>query len=357
MIKCTCPPLGVFVKIFVLCFFCFKLCAFSPLSEGIADHEPKLMIHNRILVTVMDKPISVLDVVKKMNVILEQHYPEYKNLPEAKFQFYSQQWKSTLKQMIDTELMLKDAEKLELKITDSEIREQIHLRFGPNIMKSLSSIGISYDEAQTMIKSELITQRMMWHRVHAKALSEVVPQEIKKSYQTYVSENPASNLWTYEVLSVRTEAQDRGTQLAHKAYDMLNAAKLGLKEAALALNHDSNKDQSVHITVSDVITTKERELSSSHKEVLKTLNPGDYSPPIEQQTKHGTDKVYRVFHLIDLEKKEPEEFTNMAESFKDKLIQEKVDRFNHQYLTKLRSLYGFDNLYWLEKLEPFSLQP
>jgi hypothetical protein len=223
-------------------------------------------------------------------------------------------------------------------------------------MKSLISIGITYDEAKKIIESDLITQRMLWYRVHSKALTTVVPNEIKKSYHDYICNNPSSNVWTYEVLSVKSNAKETGSVLANKAFDMLSAAKVGIKEAALAIKNESHNDQNIQITVSDLITAKEYELSSNHKDVLKTLCLGQYSQPVEQLGKNGKEKVFRVFHLIDLNKKEPESFTKLADQFKDKLIQEKVNDFNKNYLTKLRSRYGFSDLSVIEKLEPFSLE-
>ncbi len=344
------------MNLFLICLTSLQLFAFNPLQNTSDFHEPKLKINNRILVTVMNKPITVLDVVKKMNVILEQNYPEYRHIDSARHQFYSQQWKTILYQMIDSELMLKDAEKLEIKLSDAEIREEIHSRFGPNIMKSLSSIGISYDEAKKMVESDLLTQRMLWYRVHSKALTNVVPQEIKKSYQDYVCKNPSSDVWTYEVMSIKSKAEETGSLLAGKAFDMLSAAKLGLKEAALAIKNESNKDANIQITVSDLIMAKEYELSTNHKDVLKTLKTGQYSEPVEQIGKNGKEKVFRVFHLIDHDKKEPEKFTKLADQFKDKLIQEKINDFNKNYLTKLRSRYGFNDLSQIEKIEPFTLE-
>jgi SurA N-terminal domain len=344
------------MRTLVFCLTIYSLSAFSPTPKP-SDYSPqKLNIKNRILVTVMNKPISVLDVVKKMNVMLEQSYPDYKNIPEAKYQFYSQQWRYVLRQMIDAELMLKDAEKLELKVTDAEVREEIHSRFGPNVMKSLKEIGISYDEAQKMIHTDIITQRMMWYRVHSKALSKVIPQDIKKSYQDYVYKNPSDNIWTYEVLSVKSNNDSSSSLVASKAFDMLCAAKLGLKEAATSLKTSSQNDNNLQITVSEVITAKEYELSSAHKDALKTLVKGQFSKPIEQIGKNGKDKAHRIYHLIDVQKKEPAKFVTLADQFKDKLIQDKVNEFNQNYISKLRSRYGFDDLSNIDKLEPFVLE-
>lgn len=355
MIKCSFHILGWLMKALVFCLILGSVTAFnSPVKQN-ESHEAQLRIHNRILVTVMNKPISVLDVVKKMNVMLEQSYPEYKHIPEAKYQFYSQQWRSVLRQMIDAELMLKDAEKLELKVTDAEVREEIHARFGPNIMKSLKEIGISYDEAQKMIQTDIMTQRMLWYRVHSKALTKVLPQDIKKSYQDYILKNPSDNIWTYEVFSVKSPNDKANSLVASKAFDMLSAAKLGLKEAAASLktnHHDTN----LQITVSDVITAKEHELSNTHKNALQTLSKGQFSQPLEQLGKNGKDKVHRIFHLIDVQKKEPAKFVALADQFKDKLIQDKINEFNQNYINKLRSRYGFNNLSTIDKLEPFTLE-
>lgn len=343
------------MKALVFCLIIGSLTAFNPPVKQSEFNGQKLRINNRILVTVMNKPISVLDIVKKMNVMLEQNYPEYKNIPEAKYQFYTQQWRLVLRQMIDAELMLKDAEKLELKVSDAEVREEIHARFGPNIMKSLKEIGITYDEAQKMIQTDIITQRMMWYRVHSKALSKVIPQDIKKSYQDYIFKNPSDNIWTYEVFSVKSQNDKASSLVAAKAFDMLNAAKLGLKEAAASLK-TNHHDNNLQITVSEVITAKEHELSNAHKEALKTLTKGQFSQPLEQLGKNGKDKAHRIYHLIDVQKKEPAKFVALADQFKDKLIQDKVNELNQTYIAKLRLKYGFNDLSSIDKLEPFILE-
>ncbi len=336
----------------------FSLIAFSICGIAHADtpvSASTLHIQNRVLINVLNKPISVLDVVKKMNVILEKAYPEYKNIPEARYQFYRQQWKSTLLQMVDSELMLKDAEKLELKITNGDIRQEIHDRFGPDIMKSLNAIGITYEEAQEMIRSDLITQRMMWYRVHSKALTQVGPQSVRNSYLDYLKKNPSNQIWTYEVLSVRSPDQATGEKLASKAFNMLSAAKMGLKEAASSIEAEVAANDKVKMNVSEIVTVKDQELSDAHKKALSELQVGQYSDPIEQVSKNNQEKVYRVFHLLGKEKKDPEAFNKLAEDLKEKLLQEQVAEFNKTYILKLRSRYGFNDLSFLDKIEPFSL--
>lgn len=341
------------MKKFAIFFLSIKLFALSSPMPGMMGQDQKMQITNKVLVNVMNKPISVLDVVKKMNVILEENYPEYKNIKEARFQFYKQNWKGTLMQMIDSELMLKDAEKLELKVTDAEVREELYNRFGPNIMKSLNEIGITYDEAKKMIHTDFITQRMMWYRVQSKAFSNVGPDEVKKQYAEYLKKNPKSHLWTYEVLTVKSQLKELSTSAAQKAFNLLSASKAGLKEVATTLKNDPSSNNNLQITVSELLTAKEYELSESHKSVLKTLKEGDFSPPVEQISRNGKEKVFRVFHLVKQDTTQPESFHSFAEHSKYNLIQEYSQEFNRNYVEKLREKYGFKDLSFLEKLEPF----
>ena len=202
---------------------CFSFLILAPLANAdsapfLQDKNQQLIIHNRILTKVNNKTISILDVVKKMDVFFSKQYPQYAHSPAAKHQYFSSQWKDMLLQMVDQELILADAEKLDLKITDSEIRETLHDKFGPNLMDSLDSLGLSYEEAKSMIHSEIVVQRMTWFKVHSKALNSVNVQDVKKAFASYCEKNPTKDLWEYEVLSVKAQTEEIAHQIANKAF-------------------------------------------------------------------------------------------------------------------------------------------
>lgn len=123
-------------KIFFLIPFLASITAFPLNAEDFFEQREAadLLIHNRILATINGKTFSVMDVVKKMDVYLAQNFPEYLESTVQRFQFYSNNWRRILSQMIDNELILADAEKLKIKIPDAEVREKIYERFGPNVM-------------------------------------------------------------------------------------------------------------------------------------------------------------------------------------------------------------------------------
>ena len=104
--------------------------------------------------------------------------------------------------------MIADAEKLEVKVTDAEVREEILNRFGPNIMPNLDKLGVTYEEAAKMIHEEMIMQRMIWFRVNSKALAKSTRQDVKEAYKQYCDKNPELEEWQYQVLSIRSPDKD-----------------------------------------------------------------------------------------------------------------------------------------------------
>ncbi|HPE85389.1 MAG TPA: SurA N-terminal domain-containing protein, partial [Chlamydiales bacterium] len=99
--------------------------------------EPSMAIHNRPLIKVNGRTISVIDVMKKMNAFIYQNYPHAINNKAMLYQFYSGNWRSTLDEMINSELMLLEAEAKEIKVSDADVREKVEERYGPNVMEKL----------------------------------------------------------------------------------------------------------------------------------------------------------------------------------------------------------------------------
>lgn len=324
--------------------------AFYPESE-----TEELVIHNRILAKVGDKTISVVDVMKKMDLFLQKNYPHLAGSKLAKFQFYSSQWREYLTQMIDSELMIADAEKLEVKVTDADVREEILNRFGPSIMTTLDSIGLTYEEAKKMIRDEMIVQRMTWFRINSKALQSVNSQDVKKAYQEYCEKNPEMQQWEYQVLSIRSPDKSASEALAAKAFDLLNA-KRHLLDVATELK---TPDSVTTVSLSEDIQADEKSISDSHKKVLATLTENTFSAPIAQVSRMDHSVVYRIFYLKKHSQTKLPSFEKMAEQLKDQLLQNAANKEGGQYIVKLREKMGYDEKYMMlpPDFQPFVLVP
>lgn len=287
------------------------------------QEEPEnLIVYNRILAKVNGKTLSVIDVMKRMDMFLQKHYPHLVNSKVARFQFYSGQWRDYLSQMIDQELMLADAEHLEVKITDAEVREEILNRFGPNTMPILDKMGLTYEEAKTMIHDEMIVQRMMWFRVNSKVLSRINSIDVKEAYKQYCAKNPELEEWQYQVLSIRSPQKEASEQLAKRAFDLL--------QSNLELTAVSEKltapEETITVTLSPDMQADEKSVSESHKEVLKTLAENSFSAPIAQVSRIDNSVVYRIFYLKKHSRKILPSFEKIAEELKEQLLQSRQQR-------------------------------
>lgn len=329
-------------------FPCWAAVAFD--SPMLPTEDPQLVIHNRILAKINDKTISVIDVMKKMDLFLQRYYPEYVGLPAARFQYYSAQWKDTLMQMVDQELILEDAKQLDLKISDAEVRETMLERFGPNMMATLDEISLSYEEAREMIYTEMAVQRMMWYRVNSKALNRIGPKEVKDAYFHHCELNPAIEEWKYQVLSMRSASQDISAALAQRAATLLHAAATDL----LVVSEQLKDQADVSVTVSPELCANEKSIAESHKSVLKTLSPGMFSAPTAQVSRVDGSVVHRIFYLKEHKVQHPPAFDLVSETIKENLLQEAADSESSQYLSKLRSRLNY--AFIIEEL-PDDFQP
>lgn len=315
------------------------LLALVPLcGSSLDDEDQQLTIQNRILARIGDKTISVLDVMKKMEVYLARNYPDLAHSPGARFQFFSTNWRQIFSQMVDNELMLADAEQVQLKISDAEVRETLHERFGPNIMPKLDALGISYDEAWQMIYSEMAVQRMSYFRVQSKALQRIGPNDIKAAYKKYLQEHPATQQWKYQLLSIRGPSEAVGSELAKKAYALLSDQKLPLAEAVDTLKKTSDAS----ITLSEEYDISGKDLSEAHKKVLLSLKPGSFSAPTTQVSRADQSIVHRIFFLKDRKEITPPPFEEMTENLHDELVQKEIDKELPKYLNRLRQRFNVD---------------
>lgn len=332
----------------------FYICAETPPS--VQEEPENLIVYNRILAKVNGKTLSVIDVMKKMDMFLQKHYPQFVSSKTARFQFYSGQWRDYLAQMIDQELMLADAERLEIKVTDAEVREEILTRFGANAMPILDKMGLTYEEAKSMIHDEMIVQRMMWFRVNSKALSSINSLDVKEAYKQYCEKNPELEEWQYQVLSIRSPQKVASEELAKRAFDLLQS-NLDLTAISEKIRDPEEK---IMVTLSPEMQADEKSASDSHKAVLKTLKENSFSQPIAQISRVDNSVVYRIFYLKKHSRKVIPSFEKMAEDLKEQLLQEAANKENLQYITKLRNRLGYDERHMLESLpsdfQPFALR-
>ena len=312
--------------------------------------EPEeLIIYNRILAKVNEKTISVIDVMKKMDMFLQKHHPDLSHSKVARFQFYSGQWREYLSQMIDQELMLADAEHLEVKVSDAEVREEVLGRFGPNIIPTLDKMGLTYEEMRKMVHDEMVVQRMIWFRINSKVLTRINSRDVKEAYRQFCEKNPELEEWQYQVLSIRSPEREASEVLAKKAFDLLQD---DMELKTLAEQLQPPEESQILISASPDLQADERSISKMHKEALETLSENSFSEPIAQVSRIDNSVVYRIFHLKKHSRKKVPSFEKMADQLKEELLQQAASKEHTQYIIKLRDRLGYDEKHMLETLPP-----
>ena len=322
----------------------FLICLLFSLQLSSAPLLPppsnvKLKINNAILTKVNDKTITVLDVMKRMDILFYKSYPDLAKSEPARFQFYSAQWKNVLTDMINSELILADATAKELKVTDGEVREEMEKRFGPNVLEKLEIIGLEYQEASEIVKNEMLVDRMSWYFVNSKVWQSVTPQLIRDSYKKYIAETSKGDIWRYRIITVK----DKNT--ADKIQECLDTNSQQVTDLATLFPS---------CQISNLYETNSKNLSLSHKNILQTLTDKNHSYPIEQSSKGAS--TYRIFYLEEKQSEPLPGFDTLSNKIKDGLLNESYAQTHKKYIQRLKRIYTFDGLLIDEDFTPFSFE-
>lgn len=345
-------------------FFIFFITLFSFLTAELSlpsntnpflQKEPELRIQNAVLAKVHGKPLTVMDLVKRMDLQLYRFYPEIADRPLAKFQFYQSHWKQTLEELINTELILLDAEGRQLKLSDGEIREEMESRFGPNTRTHLDRLGIRFEEAWDMIKQELLVQKMSGYFVEYKARQQVTPQQIRSFYQAFIKENPSTEIFTYRVISIRSSKEEQAKNLTERVYPYLNSHKENLEIVKIELDSLKKEYPDASFSISPIYESDKESLSPAYLNALAPLEPSQLSSPIKQSKKG--EILYRLFYLVKKEPKKAPSLEEMLPSLRQKALQVQAEKAAKDYFQKLRKQYAHAIREEIPpQFEPFLLQ-
>jgi len=313
---------------------CAPLAAEPLLLGGSAKH---LEVNNRILANVNGKPITLYDIVKRMDMIFYKQFPEYAESAEARYQFYSMNWKQILKDLIEKELILADAEEIKIPVSSGDVRQEMESLFGPNIIETLDKIGLSFSEAMEIVEKDIIMRRTLYVRVNSKAIRAVTPQTIKKAYEEWAADNAIPPEWRYRVISFRDEDEARAAETAAAAYRLLKEEQVpldALKEKVPA---------GAKVNVSGELCHSEKEVSPRYKEVLVTLEPESFSRPGAFASRATGAKVYRIFYLKEKSGGRVPEFSEVEGKLKNGLIEKAIAKESSAYLKRLKEHFHFDD--------------
>lgn len=328
-------------KNLVVCLFLFLFSTLTVLrGDGLfpTEKEPLLIVRNRILARINNKVITTHDVMKKMDMLFYKHYPEYATSLAARYEFYQISWKPMLDELITKELILSDATVNKVEVSNGDVRQEMEMLFGPNIISNLAKVDLTFDEAFKIIQGDLIIRRMMGARVNGKAVRLLTPALVRKTYEEYISDpnNLRPTVWRYQVVTIRDKTNEQAEETAQEIYRMLVEENIPLDKIQDTLNERELLAKNTKVTISDEITNHEKELSDSYKAILVQMNNGMYSLPSSHKSRTDKRQVYRIFFVKEKVPGGYPTFAEMEPKCKDKLLGEIVDQESEKYLTKLK---------------------
>jgi hypothetical protein len=321
-------------------------CLFSNPSNfynSTPSHEQQINYHNRPLIKINGKTISLVDVIKRLDMQILKNAPYILNDVQAKHQYYASNWRFAFNELVEQELVLLDAEALKFTISEGDIREDLESSLGSNLISKLDLIGVTLEEAKKMTENEMIVRQMLWFKAYSKALQAVTPEAIKLAYTEALIKEQLNQKeqWCYQVLTVKCKDPHKAEKVANEAYQLLQNSSVMASIPDVLKNTIGAKsvNPDFEVTISKDIVVDNQSVSKAHFEILSSLHENEYSKPICQQLKNSKETVQRIFHLKNHTKQEVKKFEELASTIKDKLTQASADKEKKIYIDILKEKY------------------
>ncbi|MFA6914839.1 MAG: peptidylprolyl isomerase [Parachlamydiales bacterium] len=339
-------------------------CILSPtLVEALPDssvlssskNPTHVHYHNIVLAKVNNKAVTLYDVVKKLDMVFYRQFPQFKDLIEAKYQFYTINWKYVMNDLVEKELVLADGEENNIKVTTGEIRQELETLFGPNIVANLDELGLTYDEAWNMVKGDLTIRRVMSARINPKAIRAMTPQAVRKAYEAHAAENILPEKWTYRVISFRDKDTTNSAEAANLAHYLLTDGQVPFNDLVAELTK-RGLQKGTNVSISEEFSHTPKEVSELYRGSLISLEQGTYSVPIAQKSKAGGGAVVRLFYMKEKKPAGAEPLDKVEVTLKEKIFSQVSGVETEAYFTKLRKNFSVQTYINADEYQPFTLQ-
>ncbi|NGX49372.1 MAG: hypothetical protein K940chlam5_00970 [Candidatus Anoxychlamydiales bacterium] len=345
-----------FIKLFIPLIAIAPILNANDFRNSPMEQNANINVNNTVLAKVEDRAITALDVKKKLDIAFERSFTDLIDSKSARFQFYQSGWPQVLDEVINNELVLLDAKKREFTISDAELTEEMENKYGPNIIANLQRVNLTLEEAQKMLSEEMIIHRMLYYFVRSKAEQNVTPNKIKNSFQLYIKENPSQEIYSYNVISVRCDDNKIANLAANKVHLLLKEKNQNPKELEDTLKEIEKEYKNCSINVSNLYKTSSKDLSLSHKNILKDLEKNNFSDISSQVSRINNKQISRIFYLKDLEKIEAKTFDEISNELKTKLVEKELLQVGNNFFNKLKKEYLVENKVISKDFCPFTFE-
>jgi len=295
-------------------------------------------------------------------ILVLQQFPQYAHSVDFRHKFYLAHWQNVLEELVNNQLIIADAEEKKVGVSDGDIRKELEDIFGPNVVETIDSLGMTHEEAWEMVKTDVIVSRMKGMMVQSKAAMTLQPKRIRALYENIEAEKIADEEWRYRVLSIRHKKPSSAELAARAAYEMIQEQPVVDLEAVKRTLEEQGKRGEVHARVKVSLTDSEQRpmstLAEGYREAITRLEAGQCSEPCMQVSRIDNSTVYRIFYLEDHVIPIPPPLMAVESQIQNQLFMEAASAEYRQYISKLRDHFEVDQALVQslpEGFEPFIL--
>ncbi|NIN92934.1 foldase [bacterium] len=261
----------------------------------------------KVAATVNGKKIYLKEVEKQYESLIKQH--QQSGVPQSEQKKMEKEYKkSILDSLIDQELMLSEADRRGIKVTEKELNDR---------MNSIRQMFPDEKQFQDALKRENIEISELKENIRRQGLISKLSEEVTKGLKVteeetrkYYDENPAQFEHEEQIQANHILVEDEA-----QAKDIKDQLEKGADFAELAKKYSKdpgNKDKG-----GDLGLVSHGQMVPEFEEALFKLQPGDISDPVK--TTYG-------FHIIKAGERKPAGKNTYEEAKKDvenRLLQQK----------------------------------
>jgi peptidyl-prolyl cis-trans isomerase SurA len=285
-----------------------------------------------IAAVVNEEIITISDVHDTMALEAEQLRRQYSNvtLQDKLHELYQR----TLQPLIDMELQLERARKLNLSVSDEEVTYHVNKLKEQNqitdeqLQQMLQSRGLTLDAYREQVRRGLLVSKVVNHEVRSRLV--IVDKELEEAYRQQQERYRIAGEVTVSHILFLIPAHataEQEAQVQAKAAAVLQQLRHGGNFAALAKQYSEgpSADQSGLLG-----TFRTGELLPGFEEAVAKLQPGEISDPV--RTRVG-------WHIIRVENKKAgdyKSFEAVKEEIREALLRKKTEQKYQEWLETLR---------------------
>ncbi len=257
--------------------------------------------------------------------------------PERLAETLAQARRSVIEKLIEKKLVIQEAKKLNIQVSDQEVDNAFHRVVANNqttveqFRKELGAMGVNEQQYREELRDQLLSSKLINHEVRTKV---VIPEEtVLEYYNTHFTTTVGGGeyhilhigcMWGGETSATQEEALDKAEKAHKLALQGKNFKELAQQYSDLPSAADGG----------DLGTFRQDELADYIRDAVVRLKPGEVSPMVT------TDNGYHFFKLVTSQEGKVvahEPYESVKDQIRERMYQQAMEQRFKEWLTSIRT--------------------